>query len=336
MGSPAADGAQPPAPAAALVERFAGDMRAAWAEFTRRRDLKLAVAVSGGADSTALLLLAAAAFPDRIEAATVDHGLRPESAGEAAAVAHLCARLGVRHAVLDVTVEQGNLQAAAREARYAALGRWMEQRGLHLLATAHHADDQAETLLMRLNRASGVAGLAATRARGQVPDTRLPLVRPLLGWRRAELADLVEAAGIEAVDDASNRDERFDRVRMRNALAGCDWLDIASLAQSASHLADADAAIDWAAGREWEECVRREGPAFIYRPQAPRAVALRVIARIVSELDGAAPRGSAVARVFESLLAGNPAPIGDLVARPQPAGWAFTPAPRRRELQEKS
>lgn len=275
-------------------------------------------------------MLAAEALPGRVEAATVDHGLRPESADEARDAAKVCAALGVPHAILGVTVEPGNVQSEARAARYAALAGWMDQRGLAALATAHHADDQAETLLMRLNRASGVAGLAGVRAKGLVPGTELPLLRPLLGWRRAELAGIVEAAGIAAAQDPSNANDRFDRVRLRKAMAGADWLDIPALAESAANLADADAALDWAMRREWVECVTRDGLGVTYRPQAPRAIALRVLARIVRELTGEEPRGSAVARLFDTLLAGQPASIGSLVVRPMRGAWSFTPAPKRR------
>ena len=277
-----------------------------------------------------MLLLAQRAYPGAIAAATVDHGLRADSAGEAALVAQVCADLGVPHEVLMVTVEAGNVQAQARAARYAALAAWAERLGLAALLTAHQADDQAETLVLRLQRGSGVAGLAGVRARGLVPGTRLPLLRPLLGFRRAELAELVAAAGLKAAADPSNEDDRFDRARLRKVLAGADWLDVPALAASAAHLADADAALDWAATREWSECVDKAPMGLTYRPSAPRAVALRVIARIVSELGGEAPRGAAAARVFESLLAGQPASIGALVARVTPEGWSFTKAPQRR------
>lgn len=290
----------------------------------------IGLAVSGGPDSLALLLLAHATLPGRVAAATVDHGLRAESRAEAAMVGQVCAGLGVPHAILDVSVAAGNLQSEARSARYGALAAWMEHEGLAALATAHHADDQAETLLLRLNRASGVAGLAGVRARGLVPGTRLPLLRPVLGWRRAELAAVLEAAGLTAADDPSNANDRFDRVRLRKALRTADWLDVSAIAQSAAHLADADAALDWAAAREWAEQVVKEPMGLTYRPQAPRAVALRVLARIVTELDGEAPRGSAVARLFETLLARQPASIGGLVARAMPDGWSFTRAPKRR------
>lgn len=245
-------------------------------------------------------------------------------------VERLCARLGAPHSTLTVAVEPGNIQAEARTARYAALAAWMARDGLAALATAHHADDQAETLLMRLNRGSGVAGLAGVRARGLVPGTRLPLLRPLLTWRRAELAAVVAGAGITAASDPSNRDDRFDRVRIRQALAAADWLDPAALAASAAHLADAHAALEWASEREWAECVERAPLGLTYRPRAPRAVALRVLARIITELDGAEPRGSAVARVFDALVARQPASIGGLVARAMPEGWSFTQAPVRR------
>jgi tRNA(Ile)-lysidine synthase len=313
---------------AAQAERFASSLEAVWPA-RERAGARLGVAVSGGPDSTALLLLAAASLNGEVEAATVDHGLRPESAAEAEAVAALCGRLGVAHATLPVEVAPGNLQSEARVARYAALGQWMEARGLGALATAHHADDQAETLLLRLNRASGVAGLAGARARGVVPDTRLLLVRPLLGWRRSELTAIVEQAGVSAADDPSNRDDRFDRARIRKALAGADWIDVAAVAQSAGHLADADAALDWAARREWTECVREEGLGIVYRPQAPRAVALRVLARIVDRLGDGEVRGGALAGLFETLVAGRPASVGSLVARPGPGGWSFAKAPRR-------
>lgn len=288
------------------------------------------MAVSGGPDSLALLLLAHAALPGRVEGATVDHGLRVESADEAAMVADVCAGLEVPHATLAVTVAEGNLQAEARTARYAALAGWCEARGLAALATAHHADDQAETLLLRLNRGSGVAGLAGVRARGLVPGTRLPLLRPLLGWRRTQLHTIVAQSDLDAVEDPSNTAERFDRARIRKALAEADWLDVEMLAASASHLADADAALDWAAAREWAECVAPSPMGLTYRPQAPRPVALRVLARIVAELAGGDVRGSQLARVFDSLVARQPASIGNLVARALPEGWSFTKASKRR------
>ena len=313
-----------------LTARFVAALDALWPGFLPNTALRLGLAVSGGPDSLAMLLLAHEVLPGRIAAATVDHGLRAENADEAEMVAQVCRTLGVAHAVLPVTLASGNVQSQARTARYAALAEWAGEAGLAALATAHHADDQAETLLLRLNRGSGVAGLAGVRARGRVPGTQLPLVRPLLGFRRAELGGVVAAAGVKAANDPSNQDDRFDRARLRKALGAADWLDVPALAASAAHLADADAALDWAAQREWTECVVSAPMGLVYRPQAPRAVALRVIARIVRELDGEEPRGGAAARVFQNLLARETCSIGELVARVTAEGWSFSKAPARR------
>ncbi|MBB4859522.1 tRNA(Ile)-lysidine synthase [Novosphingobium chloroacetimidivorans] len=332
MASSAVDRLSVPAE---LSARFGEALRAVWPECDAELAPMLGIAVSGGPDSTALLLLAASTLPGRIAAATVDHGLRPENAQEAADMAALCAVLGVAHATLPVTLEPGNVQGAARQARYAALGAWAQAEGLAAVATAHHADDQAETLIMRLNRASGVAGLAGVRARGRLLDTPIGLVRPLLGWRRAELTAIVAKAGVSAADDPSNADDRFDRARLRKVLAGADWLDMAAIAQSAAHIADADAALNWSADMEYNARVKRDPFGMTYRPMAPKAIALRVIARIVAELDAPA-RGSAIARLFDALVAGEPASIGNLVVRPNAGGWSFAKAPVRKAMRGKS
>lgn len=319
-----------PGPVAALTTRLAADLARIWPESSRMPTARLGLAVSGGPDSLALLLLAHAARPGAVAAATVDHGLRAGSKAEALEVARVCAQLDVPHAILRVIVADGNLQAEARSARYAALSAWMSENALAALATAHHADDQAETLLMRLNRAGGVAGLAGVRERGRVPGADKLLLRPLLGWRRAELGAVIAASGLVAADDPSNADDRFDRVRLRQALGQADWLDIPAIAASAAHLADADTALDWATAREWREAVTMEGLGLTYRPAAPRAIALRVLALIVRQLDGEEVRGQALARLFDSLVAHQPASIGNLVARPMPNGWSFMKAPQRR------
>jgi tRNA(Ile)-lysidine synthase len=311
------------------LARFGEALRAVWPEVDAEFAPKLGVAISGGPDSTALLLLAAAALPGRVEAATVDHGLRAESAREAEDVAQLCISLDVPHATLRVTLTSGNVQDAARSARYAALGGWAQERKLGAVTTAHHADDQAETLLMRLNRASGVGGLAGVRSRSRLEDAPALLLRPLLAWRRADLTNIVRQAGVIAADDPSNTDDRFDRARLRKALATADWLDAAQIAQSAAHLAEADAALSWSADLEFNARVKRDAFGMTYRPMAPRAIALRVVTRMIRELDEE-PRGSSVARLFDALVEGHPGSIGNLVARPNAGGWSFAKAPQRR------
>lgn len=246
-------------------------------------------------------------------------------------VASLCQGLGVPHATLPVQVETtGNLQASAREARYGALAGWMAARGLDALATAHHVEDQAETLVMRLNRASGLAGLAGIRARGSLPDGSRLVLRPLLAMRREALRGIVEAAGLVPVDDPSNRAERFERVRIRTALARADWLDPVALAASASHLAEAGEALDWAAEGLWDRLVRPVDEGFDYRPEAPRALALRLVAGILGRMGEPPPRGSAIARLHDGLAGGRAMSLGAVVARPGKQVWRFRRAPARR------
>ena len=318
----------PPASGRGVVERFAADLGA-----LIETEASIGLAVSGGPDSLALLLLANEAIPGGFEVATVDHGLRPASAAEAEIVAALCGRLGVSHTTLTPKVgSKGNLQANARAARYAALGEWAGARGLAAIATAHHGDDQAETLLMRLNRGSGVRGLAGMRGAATVPAyPGLPLLRPLLGWRKAELEAVVAKAGIEPARDPSNADPRFERVRVRAGIAETAWLDPAALAASAAHLAEADAALDWAAAREWDEQVTQGEVGLTYRPLAPRAVRLRVIERIVATLgQEGTPRGAEIARLHDALCAGRVATLSGVRGQSLGVDWKFTPAPPRR------
>ncbi len=279
--------------------------------------------MSGGGDSLALLLLAHASLPPgSIEAATVDHGLRPQSATEAAFVSEICEGFGIPHETLKVTLAKGNLQGEARRARYGALEEWARRRGLVAIATAHHADDQAETLVMRLNRGSGVAGLAGIRPRGVGPPGGLALVRPLLDWRREELAQIARQAGLDPVEDPSNKDPRFDRARIRQSLAGCDWLSVSGLAQSARHVADAQAALEWASEREWAEQVTTGEQELAYTPCAPRAIRLLVLARILGHFGGSA-RGGELARLLDCLESGHGGTLGGVVAQLRQGRWQF-------------
>lgn len=318
------------APSPDLVVRFRRDLEALAGDGEA-----LAVAVSGGPDSLALLLLAHGAFPGRVRAATVDHGLRPESADEALAVAGLCARLEIPHRILAARVERAGegLQAAARDARYAALARWMAEEGLGLLLTAHHGDDQAETLLMRLNRGSGVAGLAGVRASGPVPGggAGLRLCRPLLGWRRRELEAIVAAAGLEAAQDPSNRDESYDRARLRRQMGEAPWLDAAALARSAALLAEAEAALDWTVGPLFEARTEAGEGAVALRPdglpaELLRRLVLRCLRRVVP---GASPRGEQLVSLIEHLRSGGTATLCGVKASGGEA-WRFEAAPPRR------
>ncbi|MEC8630134.1 MAG: tRNA lysidine(34) synthetase TilS [Pseudomonadota bacterium] len=206
----------------------------------------LGLAVSGGGDSMALLHAAAGLDEVAVRAVTVDHGLRPEAREEAALVARTCADLGVAHDILtwDGWDNRGNLQGAAREARYALMRDWADAHGVDAIALAHTRDDQAETVLMRLARKGGVDGLSAMspvrRADG------ITWLRPFLDVGRADLRAALNGVGATWVEDPSNVDPRFDRIRVRGAMDQLAdiGIDAAALSAVARNMQTARAALD--------------------------------------------------------------------------------------------
>lgn len=314
-----------------VLERFRADLHPLVAGGSR-----IGIGVSGGADSLALMLLAAEARPGQIEAATIDHALRPESREEAEMVGRICAQRGIPHSVLTARwaePPQTAIQERARSQRYRLLGYWAEERALAAIMTAHHADDQAETLLMRLARGAGVRGLAGMRPAAIAPGSHVELVRPLLGWRRSELEAICSEAGLSAVADPSNHDERFERVRVRNALAMLDWLDGGAVAQSAANLGEADIALEWAMRNEWRRSVHEKSGMIVYRRgDAPAEIVRRIVIRAVRKLATEGDhdlRGRDVDQLLASLSAGSDATLRGVHCRGG-AEWRFSAAPPRR------
>lgn len=284
----------------------------------------------------AMLALAHLSRPDRIAAATFDHRLRAASADEASMVALWCVDHDIPHTTLTpaTPLAMANVQATARAARYEALATWATNIGATMLATAHHADDQAETFLMRANRGCGPSGLAGIRARRSLAPG-VELVRPLLGWRRADLAAI--AADMPTVDDPSNRDARFDRARMRRWLAGQELLDPARLARTATYVAEAQA--DLAALSEWAWHSRRQpdAGAAIDVAGLPRVLcrmlARRAIAQVRTDHALATPvftDSANVEALIDALSAGKSATKGAVMAVAKGAVWHFRPAPPRK------
>jgi tRNA(Ile)-lysidine synthase len=222
------------------------------------------LAVSGGPDSTALLLTAArwrAALMrgPRLVAVTVDHGLRKTSAKEAEAVKRLADKLGVAHRTVRWTGKKPatGIQAAARTARYRLLAAAATRSRARHILTAHTLDDQAETILFRLARGSGLAGLAGmtrvTPLTAILPghDNELLLVRPFLDIPKARLIATLKRAGIRFAQDPSNRDPRFARTRLRKIapLLAAEGLDAARLAALGRRVGRAEAALERAVAK---------------------------------------------------------------------------------------
>lgn len=283
------------------------------------------LAVSGGSDSMALMMLAARWVASgrapqglAIEVATVDHGLRASSAREAEWVAEQAKALGFAHTTL---VWGGNkpgsaLQARAREARYALLVAHARAATPAAVVTAHTADDQAETLIMRLGRGSGLDGLAGMApSRALLPDGSVQLVRPLLGIRKATLAAMLREAGGTWLDDPSNERLDFERVRLRAAHEHLAALGLSNdkLALSALRLGRARDALERIAEQRLRALVDDHGGVYgsIDRTALeaePEEIRVRLLVRLLAAFGGQAKPAqlSQVEALVEALARGRP------------------------------
>lgn len=256
----------------------------------------LGVAVSGGPDSLALALLAdrwARRLGGRVTALTVDHGLRPDSANEAAKVGRWLAGHEIEHHILtwDGTKPRTGIQAAAREARYGLMSGWCQDAGVLHLLLGHHQEDQAETFMLRLAADSGIDGLAAMAAVVEKPSMRL--LRPLLNVPKARLRAYLEDMGQPWVTDPSNDDTAFTRVRIRQSLPALAAAGVtpAALAQAAARMARARIALEDTAAKLLATCchVAPMGYAGLDGGKlfaAPDEISLRALSRTVLCIGG--------------------------------------------------
>ncbi len=280
---------------AAPVSRDEADrLLAPFARFPR-----IALAVSGGPDSLALMHLAAAWRAARREGPTltvltVDHGLRASSRDEALMVGRAAKALRLPHAILTWEHEgevDASLQARARAARYDLMAAYCHSHDILALATAHHLDDQAETFLMRLKRGSGLDGLAAIPEEGAWAG--VVLLRPLLDLPKARLVATLEEARVPFIVDPSNVDARFERGRMRGATDALAKLGLTqeAIALSARRLRRARAALDAAAHDFLEAHAQTSAAGYAVVDltaliAAPEEIGLRVLSRLVATVGG--------------------------------------------------
>ncbi|WP_417667635.1 tRNA lysidine(34) synthetase TilS [Roseibium sp.] len=282
-------------PSATLGEADADRL---FADFTRFE--RLAVGVSGGADSVALVRLLdgwrlRTQWPGQLIVLTVDHGLRQESAEEAAFVSNLCGELELPHRTLQWLGEKpvANLQGAARAARYALLRDAMRDHGAEALVLAHHADDQIETFLDRLTRGSGVYGLGAMRPDEPRGYMGLHLLRPLLEVPKALLVATLEDMGQRWCEDPSNQKPEYKRVRLRQLAAQleAEGLEVRRLSDTIRRMRRTAEAIDCWVDSFWGAEVT-EHPAGPLKVSAedlaklPDEVMLRFLAKAISRTSG--------------------------------------------------
>ncbi|MEE7458013.1 tRNA lysidine(34) synthetase TilS [Methylorubrum populi] len=280
-------------PTASLDERLARALRPSLAS----ADGPVLLAVSGGPDSIALMHAASRIGPaDRLFVATVDHGLRPEAAEEAAGVGRLAVALGLAHAVLpwESPRRGSRVQAEARAARYRLLSDHAARLGARLVMTGHTLDDQAETVLMRLIAGSAPAGLAGMqRLRPLTPDIRL--ARPFLSLAKAELVAYCEAQGLSFLRDPSNTDARFARARLRRLMPELrtEGLSAARLARLAERAARDESALAERADAVFAQIARSEAEGILLEGarlrDEPEAICLRVMDRALEAVASGLP-----------------------------------------------
>jgi tRNA(Ile)-lysidine synthase len=302
-----------------------------------------AVGVSGGGDSLALMLLlghwAKAKGLPLPAVLSVDHGLRPGSHKEGERVRKLAAAAGLAAHVLawKGAKPDSDIEAEARAARYALMGRWCADHRCPALYVAHTLEDQAETFLLRLGRGSGLDGLAGMQPISPLPIPELGqirLVRPLLEFRRDELREFLKAQRMEWLDDPMNADPRFGRARLRTAWPALQELGLLPerVAGAATHLARARAALE-----AMTEDFLRRGARFddngatldpLRLKMLPREVGLRALAAVLSRVSGEEyrPRFDSLERLFDAILSGSLAGGGTL------HGCIVAPAPQREQM----
>jgi tRNA(Ile)-lysidine synthase len=187
---------------------------------------------------------------------------------------------------------------------------------------------------MRLVRGSGVRGLAGMRPFRKFPGAEIALARPLLRWTRAELAEICAKAGVEPAIDPSNKDPKFERVRVRETLAGTDWLDPVGLSKSALYLSQADEALDWASRQEWKKRVSEADEVITFDPtRLPNEIRQRIVQSIIAKLktEGSSVelRGRELDQLMARLLSGRQATIRGVLCGGGEQ-WRFAKAPKRK------
>lgn len=298
----------------------------------------VAIAVSGGGDSMALLHMALRARAHQgwtVSAVTVDHGLRAESAAEAASVADFCATQGISHDTLrwQGPTGAGNLMDLARRARFSLMADWAKARGIGHVLLGHTADDDAESFVMNLARSAGIDGLSGMRR--DWAEQGIHWHRPLLDISRADLRAYLVRNAVHWIDDPSNDNPRFTRVKARRALAALAPLGItvATLSETISNLADARQVViertaEAAAGMQDPTGTLRLSPETL--AALPPEIARRLLAQVILWMGGAGypPRGAQLVALQMRLVNGEDSQLGGVLFQHRKGMLHITREPR--------
>jgi tRNA(Ile)-lysidine synthase len=269
---------------------------------------RLGIAVSGGGDSVALAYFLSSVLPaERLAILHFDHNLRDGSAGDAAFVRHLAESLGIAcYSAAWQQQPEGNMQQAARKARYTFFKKQAEEQNLDAIAVAHTEDDVAETVLMRLGKGSGLAGLTGLRGEGEVMGVHI--LRPLLNISRGTLRTWLVEQNIAWREDPSNENEKFQRIRIRNLKTALEEAGIpfSSIAASAKACQRAKTALDMLESEKLDAFIQdTEEGVFLSNLilNEPDEIALNVLGKALLKVsqDDMAPRTSKRARALEMM-----------------------------------
>ena len=281
----------------------------------RRQKQHFVLAVSGGADSLAMLVLAGKLHSKNctFSVATIDHALRAQAKSEARMVGRVAKKYGLAHKTLTVQWETegkptGDIQAAAREKRYALLLDWCAKKKADGLVLAHHQNDQAETFLLRLMRGSGVDGLSAMQAiRTQ---NGVAIIRPFLDVPQSRLAAVVEKAGLVPICDPSNNDGRFERVKIRTFMPALEkmGLDAAKLADTAARLQASRTTLAAVTQQAADNLAAHDGLGIVLLDRhsfadLPPEIGQRLLRRFLTLPSHYPPRQQAIARLYAAIVA---------------------------------
>ena len=280
---------------------------------------QIAAACSGGADSLAMTILLAENY--KVTALIVDHALRKESASEALATSKILTKFGIENHILTHKGKKpkANLQEAAREIRYKLLIDFCKKNKIKQLATAHHADDNAETFLLRLSRGSGVDGLSGIAANTQMED--ITILRPVLSYTKTELEDFLKKKKIKWVEDPTNKTDKYKRNQLRHAL---DKLEDKELITKRIN----EAALNLARARDFLEQETKKAYKSGFKSMALDAkkfaklhdeIAFRLLVKIICDITNPLhkPRFENIKHLKSELIAGNTKTLGGLIFRPK-------------------
>jgi tRNA(Ile)-lysidine synthase len=279
---------------------------------------KLAIACSGGLDSMCLAYLAAK--ETKIVALIIDHSLRVESASEAAKTSAILDKLNIENHILKVTKKlSGNLQEQARLERYKLLTNWCKKNGYDALATAHHADDNAENFLLRLARGSGVDGLASIAAEAEMHGIKI--IRPVLNFTKAELQNTLENAGIKWVNDPSNETDKYSRNKIRHALELLEDKELvtARINETAENMARVRDFLEIETAKAEKKCLDNMKIDMVKYTKLHPEIAYRLLVKITAKYSHQSkrPRFEKIKNLHAAILAGEKKTLAGLVFTPK-------------------